>query len=55
MDLQNKFYLFLQIIFIILFIPFVVLSILISLIMTTINNFFHPKEDEDQNKPNTNT
>jgi hypothetical protein len=53
MDSQNKFYFFIQILSIILFIPFVFLSMTISLILSTINNFFHPedlKEEEIKNK-----
>lgn len=53
MDSQNKFYFFIQIFFIILFIPFVVLSMTISLILSAINAFFHlenSKEEEIKNK-----
>lgn len=55
MDLQNKIYLIIQIISVILFIPFIVVSMIVSFILTTINSFFHPKEDEDQNKSNPST
>lgn len=52
MDIQNKVYLIFQIFFVILFIPFVAISMLVSLILTTINGLFHHQEDEDQNKSN---
>jgi hypothetical protein len=55
MDLQNKVYLVFQVFFVILFIPFIAVSMLLSLILTTINGFFHQQEDEDQNKSNQNT
>lgn len=49
MDLQNKFYLLIQIFFIILFIPFMLISMLLSLIMTTIHSIFQLDEEENEN------
>jgi len=50
MDLQNKVYFIIQLLFILLFIPFILLSMLISLIKTTINNFFHQENEEEIKK-----
>jgi hypothetical protein len=48
MDLQNKIYILIQIFFIIIFIPFMVVSMLLSLIVKTIHAFFYLDEEENE-------
>ena len=54
MNFDNKLYLFIQIFFVILFIPFLIFSFIGSLIMNTIINFNNSDEDENKFKSNEN-